>query len=224
MKPPKPTPIALLSILEHLHDLVREGHGYEVRGVRGWTGYAGVEAGTGVYGAAEELRKAFRRGRVIRQDVRVPDATNPVWVYRITDESARDIAALRGQAHVPVPPPSPGGEQRVLLSDTLVAALNALLHAAENPAERGWIPSEPEWRTSLQLTGWLKDQFATTGVDRVFMPGDLERLVTHRLASTRHAPAQPGRKKPLNLYRITIAGAALRPLVWHGPAERHGAR
>ncbi|MBB4637486.1 hypothetical protein [Longimicrobium terrae] len=222
MKPPKPTPASLLPILEHLHDLVREGHGFEVRGVHGWASIAGVDTATGVYGAAEELRKAFRNGRVIRQDVRVPDATRPVWVYRITDESARDIADLREQVHVPVPPPSPGGEQRALLSDTLVAALDALLHAAENPAEREWIPGEPEWRTSLQLTGWLKAQYATTGVDRVFMPGDLERLVTHRLASTRHAPAQPGRKKPLNLYRITVAGAALRPLVWYGSVARRG--
>jgi hypothetical protein len=218
MTKPQRTSTHVLRILEYLHGLVREGHGYEVRSVRGWASVAEVEAATAVYGTAEELRNAFRRGRIIRQDVRVPDATRPVWVYRITDESSRDITDLQEQVHIPVVPPSPEWDERALLSDTLVAALDALRHAAENPIQQEWITGEPEWRTSLQLTGWLKNQFWSTGIDRVFMPGDLAWLVTHGLAQSRLAPAQPGRKKPVNLFRITVTGAALRPLVWHGPA------
>lgn len=210
-------PAAVLQILLHLDEFVRAGHGYEARGFHGWAGLAEIETATGVYAAAEALRRAYRAGRIVREDVSVPDAATPVWVYRITDTSSRDIADLRDEAHIPVPPPAQGRETRALMPSLRIAALDALRHAAEHPGEREWIPGEPEWRTSLELTGWLKDQYWTTGLDRVFMPGDVARLVTHCLAQDRAAPVQPHRKKPLILYRITVAGAALQTLSWQGP-------
>ncbi|MBB4635916.1 hypothetical protein [Longimicrobium terrae] len=206
-----------------MDDLARAGYGYELRGVRGWAGSANLEDSLKVYDAAAELRRAYRRGSITRANAGVPDARRPLWIYRIADAGARRLATLREQAYVPVAPPSLGGEPRALMPPTVVAAMDALRYAAEHPGDQERVQGEPEWRTSLELTRWLYAEAEHTGVNRVFMPGDLERLVTNGLAQSRRVPPLlPDGKRPVLLYRISITGAALRTLVWHG-ADDHDA-
>src|SRR5829696_3801676 len=82
-------------LLAYLRDLARRGGGYELRGVRGWAPAADVGDATGAFGAGDDLRSLAARGELIRADVSVPDATTPVWVYRIIpDDTARLLAEL----------------------------------------------------------------------------------------------------------------------------------
>lgn len=202
------------TLLKYLRSLASKGEGYEVRGVRGWARPLQVERETAVYGAAEYLRRLALRGRLTREDVRVRDsATGAVWVYRITDEGAQLVDEHEGWEHVPVHPPDDPVPNQAYVSSTVTPALDALRHAAVNAGPREWIQGQPEWRTSLELTNWLKAENDRTDVTpRMFFPGDLAWLVRNHLAQRLEQPAV--------IYRITGSGAALQPLVWHGTEPR----
>jgi hypothetical protein len=161
-----------------------------------------------------------QRGDLIREDVRVPDAASPVWVYRITDKTARRMADLEGVEHVPVQASGGQAEQRAYLRPGVQVALDALRYAAENSgARRARIPGEPEWRTARELTGWLRAEGEKTGHERSFLSDDLAWAVKTGLIERRELPPPnaPTSVRPVIVYRITIKGAAIVPLVWHEP-------
>lgn len=195
-------------LLTYLRGLNSHGHGYEVRGIRGWATAGDVERATNVYGTAEQLRQLAASGRLAREDVRVPDATSAVWVYRIANKGGELLAHVEGREYVPIVEPGPAVPNQAWVSDTVAAALDALRYAAKHPGKRVWIPGEPEWRTSRELTDWLKADGDRTGKPRIFLGGDLALIVRTRLGERRDEPAV--------IYRITVSGTTLQPLVWHG--------
>lgn len=208
-------------LLASLRDLARRGGGYELCGVRGWATAVDVGDATGAFGAGDDLRLAVQRGELIREDVSVPDAASPVWVYRITDDAARAMADLAGEEHVPV---EPAGEQigcSAYLRPGVAVALDALRHAFDNStARRARIPGEPEWRTCRELTDWLREQGEKSGNERHFLSDDLAWAVKSGLVERRELPPPPNSYTSARVvvYRITVTGAAVQPLVWHEPA------
>ena len=207
-------PQSSADLLRYLRDLESRREGFEVRGVRGWARPVDVERETIIYGTAERLRQLSDSGRVTREEVRVQSGVaGAVWVYRITDEGARLIDERDGRGHVPVAAPGALVQNQAYVSSTAAAALEALRHAVENPGRKEWIQGEPEWRTSRELTEWLKAEGDRVDMaPGVFFPGDMMWLVRNHLAERRDDPAV--------IYRITNSGAALEPLVWHGEPPR----
>jgi hypothetical protein len=213
--------LQIVHLLAYLRDLARHGGGYELRGARGWATAADAGDATGAVGAGESLKAAFQRGDLIREDVSVPDAASPVWVYRITDGTARRMAELEGVEHVPVQASGAPVEQRAYVRPGVLTALDALRYAAENSsARRARIAGEPEWRTARELTGWLRTEGDRTGHERSFLSDDLAWAVKTGLMERRELPPPPSSPRsvrPVIAYRITVAGAAVKPLVWHDP-------
>jgi hypothetical protein len=143
-----------------------------------------------------------------------------VWVYRITDETARRMAELEGTEHVPVQASGRSLGKRRYVRPGVKAALDALRYAAENSsARRARIAGEPEWRTARELTSWLRAEGDRTGDQRSFFSDDLAWAVRTGLMERRELPPPPNSIRPVIAYRITEAGAAVKPLVWHDPKE-----
>lgn len=192
----------------------------DTRGVRGWATAADVGDATGAYCAGDDLRSAVERGELIREDVSVPDAAAPVWVYHITDETARMLAELEGEKHVPIQPAgTPQGCTRAYLRPGVAVVLDALRHAFDNStARRARILGEPEWRTCRELTDWVREEAARTGNERSFLSDELAWAVKSGLVERRELPPplNSSTSAPVVVYRITVTGAAVQPLVWHG--------
>jgi hypothetical protein len=192
-------------------------------GVVGWATAGDVADATRVYGAGDELRAAFQRRELVREDVSVPDATAPVWVYRITDDTARKLAELGGGEHVPIQPPAQAaGQSRVYLRPGVVVLVDAMRDAFYNSTfRRSRIPGEPEWRTCRELSAWLLDEENRTGVKRSFMADDLPWAVKNGLIERRELPPPPNSftSAPVVIYRLTVTGAAVHPLVWQEPVD-----
>jgi hypothetical protein len=200
------------TILRYLRILESQGEGFEVRGVRGWARPQHVERQTGVYATAEAMRNLAERGHATREDVSVrKSGAGAVWVYRITEKGALLVDEFDGRQHVPVQPPGDQAPNQAYVTHSVAVALDALRHAAKNPGRREWVPGEPEWRTSLELTSWLKAEGDRQNIaPRVFFTGDLKWLVRNELVERRE-------ETPTTvIYRITESGAALQPVVWHG--------
>lgn len=209
-------------LLAYLRDLARRGGGYELRGAFGWATATDVADAIGVYGAGDELRSAFQRGELVREDVSVPDARNPVWVYRVADEATRAVAESNNEKHVRVRPGHGQHECRVYLRPGPLVALDAMRHAFHNStSRRPRIGGEPEWRTCRELSGWLRDEADRTCVQRTLMSDDLAWVVRNGLAERRELPPPPSSftSAPVVVYRLTVTGAAVHPLVWHEAKE-----
>jgi hypothetical protein len=208
-------------VLAYLRRLARGG-GYELAGVRGWATAADVGDATGLSGAGDDLRAAVQRRELVREDVSVPDATAPVWVYRITDDTARKLAELEGGEHIPIQPPNQAGPARVYLRPGVAVLVDALRDAFHNSTfRRARIPGEPEWRTCRELSAWLWDEADRTGVKRSFLSDDLQWAVKNGLIERRELPPPPNSftSAPVVIYRLTVTGAAVHPLVWHEPDD-----
>lgn len=203
-----------------MRDLAERVHGFEARGVRGWARAADVTAilqrlcpALGYASPAEELRLGLQHDRscYVRQDVRVAGARSPVWIYRATNRGARLVSEAHHRAHVALAEPAAGVETRMWVPSSAIAALEALRYAAANPAGgREWVPNEPAWRSSRELTKiteWLADAGGKHGT---FQPGDLSWLTAAGLVM-RHNEGQAV------LYRLMPAGEAAHRLEWHGP-------
>jgi hypothetical protein len=195
-------------ILRFLRDLEAREAGYEYEGIRGWAGVSDVCGASGVWLSSERLRDACVRQVVDRVDARVPGSPNPFYIYRISENGVADLAAWADQPCTRQLPPRcvNAAEVRAFLAPGAAAALDALQHARSEPTRREWVPDEPAWRTSRELTEWLKAEGERTGVQRVFFSDELQRLVRYRLAERRD--------KPKPIYRITEAGIELKVLQW----------
>jgi DNA-binding PadR family transcriptional regulator len=199
------------AVLRYLRELEKQSSGFKLFGLRGWAPVGAISEGTSIYTVTDELRACVRRGFVEREDVRLPDAATPSYVYRITAAGARHIA--KGECdddgrEIPSPRRHAKGKRPVLLSTGAVAALDALRHAASHAARRERVAGETGWRTSLDLTNWLKAEGERTGNHRVFFSDELQRLVRYGVVERR---VGVGGEK---LYRLTARGKELQPLEW----------
>jgi hypothetical protein len=222
---PRPaTPISSLGyeLLAYLGDLERGRGGYEFSGVRGWATAAEIEDGVikrrrernapryEFGGGADELRALAMRRLLSRVDARVPGASMPAWLYRIRDAGARRVSAAEGAEHRQVKPPRDRHETRVFIKPHVRAALEALRHAEQHPGARVWVSGEPEWRTSRELTAWLARRRGGGKTPRIFYPDDMAACVQLGLAERRDDPKI--------IYRVTLLGRTVRPLIWREPA------
>jgi hypothetical protein len=196
-----------VTLLAWLSDLAVHEGGFELRGVRGWATPAEVEDGTRAPRVTEDLAALFRRGDLMREDVGVPDASHPLWAYRIPSDSVTD-RVIRSGPHV-------------YLRSGVVVALDAMRHAFDETARRPRIPGEPEWQTTRDLTSWARAEAARTGHDRWFISEDIQWAVKNGLVEKRIVPPPAGSPatRPVQIYRLTITGAAVQPLIWHAPSR-----
>lgn len=209
-------------LLAYLRDLERGRGGYELYGVRGWASAPEIQEAVEnrrrernaprveFSGGADELRSLASRRLLSRVDARIPGATAPVWLYRIKDAGARRVAAAAGEEHSRVKAPRDRPETRVFVRPAVRAALDALRHADQHPGRTEWVPDQPEWRTSRELTAWLKTRRAGGKTPRIFFADDLAACVQYGFAERRDEPAI--------IYRLTQFGRDVRPLVWRDPA------
>ena len=210
-------------LLEYLRDLERGRGGYELYGVRGWASAPEIQEAVQnrrrernaprveFSGGADELRALASRRRLLsRVDARIPGASAPVWLYRIKDAGARRVATATGDEHSRVKAPRDRPETRVFIRPQVRAALDALRHADQHPGRREWVPNQPEWRTSRELTGWLQTRRGGGKTPRIFFADDLAACVQYGFAERRDQPAI--------IYRVTQFGRDVRPLVWRNPA------
>lgn len=223
-RPRRETPISSLGfeLLAYLRDLERGRGGYELYGVRGWATAAEIQEAVEkrrreqnaprveFSGGADELRSMAARRLLTKVDARIPGASAPVWLYRIRDAGARRVAAAEGEEHQRVKPPRQRPETRVFIRPQVRAALDALRHADQHPGRRVWMPGEPEWRTSRELTAWLKTRRGGGKTPRIFFADDLAACVQFGFAERRD--------EPTIIYRLTPFGRDVRPLVWRDPA------
>lgn len=151
-------------------------------------------------------------------DAALPGARSAEYIYRITDLAAAVLDSVAGTPHVTVSRPSPEPDSRVLLRSGVVDVLLGLRLAAgdvEAGKVRRWIEAEPEWRSSLELTAWTAAEHERTGGNRPYFVGDdLRWAVAHNLVERN---AVQVKDRGVVIYRITVTGAAVEPLEWHGP-------
>lgn len=209
-------------LLTYLRDLERGHGGYELHGVRGWASSGEVQEAVQnrrreqnaprveFSGGADELRALASRRLLSRVDARIPGATSPLWLYRIKDAGARRVAATEGTEHTRVKAPLDRPETRVFIRPQVRAALDALRHADQHPGRREWVPGEPQWRTSRELTAWLQRRRSGGKTPRIFFADDMAACVQLGFAERRDEPAI--------IYRLTPFGRDVRPLVWRDPA------
>jgi hypothetical protein len=214
------------TILGYLHSLVLAGHGYEYRGVLGWAALEHIQIGTTrpgsnpIWQVPEKLRSLRLRELIHREDAALPGARSAEYIYRITDLAAAALDSVAGTPHVAVPSPSPESDSQVLLRSGVVDVLLGLRLAAgdvEAGKVRRWIEAEPGWRSSLELTAWTAAEHERTGGNRPYFVGDdLRWAVSHNLVERN---AVQVKDRNVVIYRITVTGAAVEPLEWHGPTN-----
>ncbi|HEU0298784.1 MAG TPA: hypothetical protein VFR37_05000 [Longimicrobium sp.] len=212
-----------LELLAYLLDVERGHGGYELFGVRGWATVWEIQEAVATrrrrqkapgyqpgFEAGEELRALAARRLLSRVDARTPGASTPVWLYRITDTGARHVSAAEDVQHQWVKPPRKRPETRVFIKPHVRAALDALKHADQHAGGRVWVPGEPEWRTSRELTAWLARRRGGGKTPRIFYSDDMAACVQLGLAERRDDPKI--------IYRLTPLGRTVRPLIWREPA------
>ena len=219
------TPISSLGceLLAYLRDLERGRGGYELYGARGWATAREIQEAVVQrrrqrsapryhlgFEAGDELRTLAARRLLSRVDARTPGAGAPVWLYRVTDAGARRVSAAKNVQHQWVKPPRKRPEPRVFIRPHVRAALDALKHADQCPGARVWVPGEPEWRTSRELTAWLERRRGGGKTPRIFYSDDMAACVQLGLAERRD--------EPKIVYRVTPLGRSVRPLIWREPA------
>lgn len=225
-------PDKTLAVLGLMRDLAERAHGYVALAVGGWARVEDVNDLLDVFYlgrpyvgvAGEELRKGFQRGHYDRIDVRVEGAARPVYMYRVTDEGARTLNRRENRRHVRIVPPAEGPEKGVWMPSTAPTALKELILAADNPGAPEYVPGEPEWRPSIDLTSALssrvhaalkaREEASEPEVlgdrDPSFTPDDLRWHAAAGFAEER----REGKKV---LFRVTPAGRNARALEWRGP-------
>jgi hypothetical protein len=211
-------------LLTHMWELERDGSGFEVRQVRGWSTPEKIEEATRVWQTSEKLRALSRRGAIYRENIQIPGASGgAVLVFRVTNKTAARIAAVSGMRHTPVPPPDAAPEQRVFIRPGVQNVLTAMIAAAGDigSAQEGrWIAEEPEWRTSRELTRWVMDEHERTGKNLYFHSDDLRWGVSAGLAERKNVPAPRG-GRDVAIYRVTILGGSVQPVQWHEAAREN---
>jgi hypothetical protein len=201
-------------VLVFLLDLAAQRAGYMVLGFSGWACADQIEAGARTWGTSELMRALARRGRVLQFDARAPGEVRPVWIYRISQTGADELAAFLGLAAAGVPAPANGEEPRILIRKSTWHAIEGLRAALDPAAKSGreWISGETGWRSSRELTTSMarEDEAAGTTSYRWFNSEDLRWLVRLRFAEERVIDRT-------HVYRLLPLGAALRPLEWKEP-------
>lgn len=204
---------AAAKVLLYLLELHARGGGYRIRGMPGWAAAAGIERDTRTWGAGELLRVQARRGRVHAHDARAPGEARPTWLYRVAQPGADCLAESVGLWAAGVRDPRAGGDPHVLLREGPLRAWQALKLASNPyvPLTREWIADEPGWRSARELNALLVEADETAGrTTRCYWSEDMRWLVMRRFAEERVVDRT-------HVYRLTQAGAELRPLEWRDP-------
>ncbi len=204
----------VIRALAWLLDLAAQRAGYTVRGQPGWAGADEIEQGVRGWGTGEMMRAHAKRGRVLEYDARAPGETRPRWLYRISRKGAEELARTLGVGSPGVADPEEAAETRVLLRDStqhVITGLQAALDPDVKPA-REWIPGEPGWRSSRDLTLQMAREDGASGVDsdRWFTTEDIRWLVRLGFVEERVVDRT-------HIYRLRPSGAALRALEWRKP-------
>jgi hypothetical protein len=197
-------------ILTCLLELVAHDAGFELRGVRGWASAPLIIERTGIWGAPGFLTTHLRNGRVLEEDVRAPGERTASRIYRITQHGADVLASVTGTWAADVGHPAPRGESRVLLRDGVRFAWEALCAATQvQPMQQSVRePDEQVWSSSRELTRLLdRADEALDRPPRWFMSEDIAWLIRYGFADSQLSGK-------VHRYRLTPAGASLRPLSW----------
>lgn len=205
-----------LRALAWLLDLAAQGAGFTVRGQPGWASADQIEAGVRGWGTGEMMRAQAARGRVFQHDARAVGEKRPAWVYRISQRGVEDLARSLGVSAVSVQESSSGEETGTLVRDSTQHALAGLRAALDPDAKprREWVAGEVGWRSSRETTTAMAREDEAAGRSyRWFTTDDLRWLAQLGFVEKRVI----GRT---HIYRLTPAGAALKPLEWK--ELRHG--
>lgn len=132
---------------------VREG-GYTRRGGPGWALREDVERATHRK-LAERLPRLHARGLLEREDVRAPRLTRPVWIYRISQAGADQVAEQMKLPRRLIAPPlglaAREADAAIYIPPGAVLALRELRRAIEARVESPHLPGEPGWRSAQDL-------------------------------------------------------------------------
>lgn len=200
-------------VLLYLAELVARGGGYRLRGVHGWADAGAIEDLSQTWAVGELLRAQARQGRVFAHDARPPGESHSLWLYRIAQPGVDSLAELVNVWPAAVRDPRPGEDPHVFLREGPLRAWQALVLASDagRRARRVWVPDQPEWRSARELNALLEEVDEAAGNPvRCFWSESIRWLVTHRFAEERVV----GRT---HVYKLTLAGAQLRPLEWRDP-------
>lgn len=145
-----------------LHGLATADAGYLIQGTRGWARREDIERLTGRL-IPERLGKLYRRGLVVRADVRVPGLGRPAWVYRIAAKGAGAIG-IRGTSEQSVPSTARSETDGVFIPPGALRAL-VCLRGAEAETGPEYLPRERGWRSMSDLTSTWRDADLEGGYD-----------------------------------------------------------
>jgi hypothetical protein len=206
---------AAAKILLYLLELSARGGGYRIRSVQGWADAAAIERDTRTWGAGELLRVHARRGRVHAHDVRAPGEARPSWLYLVAQPGADCLAESVGLWAAGVRDPNAGGDPHVLLREGVLRAWQGL-RLVSNPdlrLTRERLADGSDWRSARELNALLAEEDETAGrTARCFWSEDMRWLVMRRFAEECVI-------NRIHVYRLTQAGAELRPLEWRDPTR-----
>jgi hypothetical protein len=200
-------------VLLYLVELLARGGGYRLRGVHGWADPGEIERHSRTWAVSDLMRTQVRRGRVLAHDARPPGENRPLWLYRISQAGVDCLAESVGVWPAGVREPHPGGDPHVFLREGPVRAWQALVLASNPcvPCTREWVAEEPGWRSARELNALLASEDEAAGrTGRSFWSEDLRWMLTHRFADERVV-------ERTHVYKLTEAGARLRPLEWQDP-------
>lgn len=230
-----------MEMLEFLLALATRAGGYERRGVRGWAHPADVALGASVH-VGDALTQLWRRGLLIREDVRTPERQRPVYISRISEKGARLVVGSdAADSLIGLPEPAGGrAEPAVYMPPGAIVALRGLRSVLNDagptphfPGELGWRSEAelwdlvfpegveiPEWVRNLlrgepeEWEPWRQTPEITTLRQTWFGPLDLSWLVRAGYVQ-RFTTVPAGTRRPLVVYRATPAGTSAVPLEWH---------
>lgn len=142
-----------------LRELALSGRGYFCLGAHGWALREDVERLIR-RGIPERLPILYKRGSLMRRDVRPPAFTKPTWIFRINEAGARRAAELWGVPDVQLPEVDARAshDSDIHIPAPSRRALELLRLAAHDPESRQ-VEGRGGWRTMSEL-------LATTEMER----------------------------------------------------------
>lgn len=207
-------------VLLYFHGLLRQGAGFQCRGVVGWARSDELAEQLGEKGwlLTEHLSRLLDLHYLHREDVRHPGRTQPLWIYRITQAGA-DRLASEGEEATEVP-----ALRRVRAGRTdgpvyLKRGAADVLHVLRWAADHG---RGPDGEQAAGEAGWMTAVDLQLRLQRIgrrrFIDHDMDLLVSGGMVARREEPRESGRGFQ-NHYRITDLGRSVRPLRWIEPGS-----
>lgn len=202
-----------LAVLRYLRDLALGGGGFEWEGVRGWATHNEIRKSLGFL--PSDILKRLRTilGWVDAADVRWPNRPRSLWMFRLSDEGIRGLAAVEHAPHAPeLPKRQTEASRGFYLRRRCLGALEVLREELNAPTGLEHVPGETGWLSGTELNTRVRD---LPGFGWVH-PEDTAILVAAGLVERRDVNhGTGGAMKPV--YHITPAGLEAVPLTWREP-------